>query len=70
MLGDSVATGQPGMSLPIDLAITPNDRFLYVAAIDFFHGAVTGFHIEEDGSLTFISTIGGFPISMEGIVAR
>ncbi len=70
LLGDSVATGQPGMSLPIDLAITPNDRFLYVAAIDFFHGAVTGFHIEEDGSLTFISTIGGFPISMEGIVAR
>lgn len=68
--GVAARTGEPGRSLPIDLAITPNGRFLYVDAINSFVGTVEGFRIEPDGSLTPTSTLGGFPISLEGIVAR
>lgn len=70
LAGVAAATGQPGRSLPIDLGITPNGRFLYVDAINFFQGAVEGFRIEEDGSLTPVASVGGLPISIEGIVAQ
>lgn len=70
LAGVAATTGDPGRSLPIDLAITPDGKFLYVDAINFFRGAVEAFHIEDDGSLTPISVVGGFPISVEGIVAQ
>lgn len=55
-------------SVPIDLDITPDGKYLYVIAS--FMGKVEGFRIESDGSLTHISDVAGFPISMQGIVAR
>lgn len=55
-------------SVPIDLDITRDGKFLYVIAS--FIGTVEGYRIEEDGSLTHVSNVNGFPISMQGIVAR
>jgi 6-phosphogluconolactonase (cycloisomerase 2 family) len=55
-------------SVPIDLDVTPDGKFLYVLAS--FQGAVKGFHIEHDGSLTPIGSAGGMPITIQGIVAR
>jgi 6-phosphogluconolactonase (cycloisomerase 2 family) len=55
-------------SVPIDLDITRDGKFLYVIAS--FIGTVQGFRIEEDGSLTHVSSIEGFPVSAQGIVAR
>src|SRR5579859_7468853 len=59
-------TGGP-KSVPIDLSITSNGRFLYV--LSSLIGTVQGYRIERDGSLTPISGMGGFPISVQGIVA-
>ena len=69
-------------SEPIDEDITPDGKFLYVvtpmAALgnSFFlpipsnAGAVMGYRIGEDGSLTPISVVKGLPLSIVGIVAR
>lgn len=59
-------TGQ--MSIPIDLDITPNGKFLYIVAP--FIGAVEGYSIASDGSLTPVASVSGFPITIQGIVAR
>lgn len=59
-------TGLP-FSAPIDEAVTTNGKFLYVDA-PLVH-SVRGFRIEKDGSLTPVSHVEGFPISMSGIVA-
>lgn len=56
------------ISVPIDLDITRDGRFLYVLAS--FAGAVKGFRIENDGSLTPVDTASGLPITIQGIVAR
>lgn len=69
LAGVAATTGQ-GISLPLDLGVTPNGRFLYVNAINSFAGAVVGYRINEDGSLTPVTNVNGFPISIEGIVAR
>lgn len=55
-------------SVPIDLDISQDGKFLYVIAS--FIGTVEGYRIEEDGTLTHVSNVDGFPISMQGIVAR
>jgi 6-phosphogluconolactonase len=60
-------TGGP-KSVPIDLSITRNGRFLYV--LSSLIGTVQGYRIERDGALTHISSIDGFPISVQGIVAH
>lgn len=69
-------------SEPIDEDITPDGKFLYVvtpmAALgnSFFlpipsnAGAVKGYRIGEDGSLTPISVVEGLPLSIVGMVAR
>lgn len=73
-------TGGP-FSEPIDEDITANGRFLYVvspmgALVNFTipippnSGALKGYRIEDDGSLTPIVTIDGFPISIVGVVAH
>ena len=56
------------ISVPIDLDVTPDGQFLYVLAS--FQGAVRGFHIEHDGSLTPIGGAAGMPFTIQGIVAR
>lgn len=69
-------------SEPLDEAITPDGKFLYVVTpmaalgntlvlpIPSNAGAVMGYRIGEDGSLTPVSVIEGLPLSSVGIVAR
>lgn len=55
-------------SVPIDIGITADGKFLYV--LSSLIGTVRGFRIEADGSLTPVASVSGFPISMQGIVVR
>jgi 6-phosphogluconolactonase len=65
----SVAADTGGfLSVPIDLDITPSGRFLYVLAP--FIGTVQGYQIERDGSLKPVASVDGFPVTIQGIVAR
>jgi len=53
---------------PLDLAVTPNGRFLY--AVDPAGGGIDAFGIEENGSLTNLGPIDGqLSISAQGIAA-
>jgi len=77
------AAGDAGspFSEPTDVDITPDGKFLYVVSsmggekqfvlpIPLNVGEVRGFRIGEDGSLTPVTTVSGFPISIAGLVAR
>lgn len=66
--GAAAFTGQ-GISLPLDIGVTRNGQFLYGNAINSFAGSVVGYRIGEDGSLTPVASVTGFPISIEGVVA-
>ena len=79
---ESVAAdaGSP-LSEPTDVSITPDGRFLYIVSsmggekefilpIPPSAGEVRGFRIGEDGSLTPVTTVSGFPISIAGLLAR
>jgi 6-phosphogluconolactonase (cycloisomerase 2 family) len=55
-------------SIPIDLSITPDGKFLYI--IGSFIGTIRGYQIENDGSLIPVASFSGLPISMQGIVAQ
>lgn len=66
---------------PLDEDITPDGQFLYVITptggqhelilpVPQNLGTIRGYHIEEDGSLTPVGIVTGFPISISGIVAR
>lgn len=66
---------------PTDVAITPDGKFLYIISsmgaekqfilpIPPNAGEIRGFSIGEDGSLTLVTTLSGFPISIAGLVAR
>ena len=59
-------------SAPIDEAITPDGKYLYVDAPHLGApniGEVRGWRVNKDGSLTPVSSVGGLPISFSGIVA-
>ncbi|KND27943.1 hypothetical protein IQ63_34660 [Streptomyces acidiscabies] len=55
----------------IDLAVTPDQKFLYVQ--NALSGTVDGFRVAHDGSLTKVTTVSGLPpfaaSGMEGIAA-
>ena len=55
-------------SHPLDEAITPDGRFLYVLADGF--GQVEGFRIAADGSLHHLGNAGTLPAGTVGIAAR
>lgn len=69
-------------SVPIDSDITPDGQFLYVlTAFSALQGHISFplpleiaeiqiFHIEQDGSLTHLGTVGGLPFTLEGIAVR
>jgi hypothetical protein len=62
------AAGNAGtFGAPIDEAITPDGKFLYVDS-PLLH-SLRGFRVEKDGSLTPITHVEGFPVSFSGIVA-
>lgn len=68
LAGVAADTGGPA-SVPIDLDITPDGKYIYVLAS--FAGTVKGYRVDEaSGSLTFVSSVSGLPITMQGIVAR
>lgn len=68
-LQDRVAADTGGLrSVPLDIAITLDSRFLYV--LTGLAQSVKGFHVNDDGSLTPVTSVNGFPISMQGLVAR
>jgi 6-phosphogluconolactonase (cycloisomerase 2 family) len=56
----------PGSS-PQDADFTPGSRFLYVRNAG---GSVSGFRVEQDGSLAPLGTFGPIPTFANGIVAR
>jgi 6-phosphogluconolactonase len=72
--------GSP-FSEPTDVGITPDGKFLYIISsmggekqfvlpIPPNAGEVRGFRIDKDGSLTPVTTMTGFPISIAGLVVR
>lgn len=60
-------TGGPA-SVPLDLDVTRDGKYLY--GISSLIGTVKGWRIENDGSLTPVSSTDGFPLTIQGIVAR
>lgn len=52
---------------PLDLALSRNGRFLYVRE---GAGAVSGFRVAPDGSLSSVGTVTGVPAGAQGIAAR
>ena len=78
----SIAADTGGaFSEPIDEDITADGKFLYVVSpmgslknftipIPPNSGALKGYRIEEDGTLTPVVTVEGFPISIVGVVAH
>jgi 6-phosphogluconolactonase len=55
------------LAAPLDLAMTGNNRFLYVREGT---GAVSGFRVASDGSLTPVGSWSGLPAGAQGIAAR
>jgi 6-phosphogluconolactonase len=82
LLQSIAALTEGAFSEPIDEDITPDGQFLYVVApmaalgntlvlpIPLNAGALLGFRIGQDGSLTPVSVVEGLPISTVGVVAR
>ncbi len=64
--GDTASLG--AASHPLDEAVTPSGRFLYVLADGF--GRLEGLRIGSDGSLRHIGGQGGLPSGTVGIAAR
>lgn len=59
---------RPLGSVPIDTALSGNSGFLYVRTAG--NGGISGYRIDEDGSLTPITTATGVPAGAQGIAAR
>lgn len=55
-------------SIPVDMALSDNSRFLYVREAG--NGVVAGFRIGADGSLTAVGSASGVPAGAQGIAAR
>ncbi|HET8889365.1 MAG TPA: beta-propeller fold lactonase family protein [Candidatus Angelobacter sp.] len=81
LLASVAADAGSPFSEPTDVGITPNGKFLYIISsmggekefilpIPPNAGEVRGFRIGEDGSLTPVTTVSGFPISIAGMVVR
>lgn len=68
LLNDDGVTGITGPgSTPIDAAFSGNGRFLYVLNAGL--AEVSVFRQEADGSLTTLSSVGGFPATASGMAA-
>ena len=62
----AAVTGQG--TAPIDFALGNDSHFLFVR--EGTKGVVAGFHVESDGSLTPVGTVGGVPAGAQGVAAR
>lgn len=65
LLGNGV-TAQTGRS-PLDLAFTRNSRYLYVVS---GAGALIGYRVQADGSLTPLNQVTAVPATSRGLVAQ
>jgi len=68
MLANAVAADLGPDSAPRDMALSVNGQILFVQTDGGQSVAV--FHIENNGALTAIDTIGGLPFGAQGIAAR
>jgi len=68
LLAANAADTGGAFSVPLDLAMSHDTKYLYVLA--GLIGTVQGYRVESDGSLHPVASVRGFPISMQGIVAR
>jgi 6-phosphogluconolactonase len=67
-LSSSAGIPAPADVHPIDMAISNEGRFLY--SLNDTSGTIVGFRVDEDGSLSRISAIGGLPNLVTGLIAR
>ena len=56
------------ISKPTDMTLTPDSRYLYVIEVGI--GAIVGWRVETDGSLTDTGTVTILPLSSCGLIAR
>jgi 6-phosphogluconolactonase (cycloisomerase 2 family) len=69
LLNSDGVTGRTSSgSSPIDVAASPDSKALFVLTANV--GAITGFRIREDGSLSLKSRVEGVPLSASGLVAH
>jgi 6-phosphogluconolactonase (cycloisomerase 2 family) len=55
---------------PTDMALSPESRFLYVRVFVGTGDVVSGFQVNNDGSLTPIGSVSGIPSGAQGLAAR
>ena len=65
---DGVSAALSAGSVPTDLAISRNDRFLYV--LNSGHGSIGAYRIAPNGSLGLVGNIAGLPSGSVGLAAR
>lgn len=65
---NSVAASTGAGTAPIDMALSSDSRFLYVR--DAVKGAVDGFSVGDDGSLTLVTSVTGVPMGAQGVAAH
>jgi 6-phosphogluconolactonase (cycloisomerase 2 family) len=65
---NAVAASTGRGTAPIDMALSNDSHFLYIR--EATKGMVDGFRVENDGSLTPITSAGGVPAGAQGVAAR
>ena len=53
---------------PSDMAVSRGSEYLY--SLNTGNGTITGFHINQNGSLNLVGSTSGIPLSAEGIAAK
>lgn len=65
---DGITATTGAASKPIDLALTRGSRFLY--SLNSGDGSITGFRVNDDGSLTAVPRVTGLPAGANGLAAE
>lgn len=69
LLDASGVTANTGAgSLPLDLAFSVSDRYLY--SLNAGNGTITGFRVGEHGRLELVDTVVGLPAGLNGLIAQ
>lgn len=55
------------LAAPLDMALTADSQYLYVRE---GNGGVTGFRVQADGNLAYVTSVTGIPAGAQGIAAR
>jgi 6-phosphogluconolactonase (cycloisomerase 2 family) len=65
---DGITANNGAGSMPIDAAMSNNSKILYV--LNSGAHSITAYRVNDDGSLTLITTAGGLPAGAAGLAAR